>query len=201
MSSSVSISMAGLVPWALLLSLTGCAVWTDCASRRIPNWLVAAGLLAGLAWQLAGPPGAWSFDPDRPGATGFWGWVLGGGALLAALFPLFVMRVMGGGDVKLMWAIGGIAGATPQHWIHLPWLVLSVLLAGGVLALVRMCRLGISARVLGDVVRLIAGPFSRGAVGDTHPNATADRMPYAVAIAFGAVGCIVAVSARWIVLA
>ena len=81
-------------------SLTA-AVW-DLASRRIPNWLTFPMLATGLVWS------AWMGGP-----MGFVG-ALAASALLAAPYVLlFLYAGGGGGDVKLMAAIGAWAGLVP----------------------------------------------------------------------------------------
>lgn len=188
---------AGLMPWLMLLSTLGCAVWMDCRHRQVPNRLVVTSLILGLLWQLTGPAGAWTFDADAPGATGLAGFLMGAGGLLVALMPLHLLRVMGGGDIKLLVAIGGWCGVSAGHWSHLPGIVLAVLVAGGLLAVVRMMVLGISMPVMTGVLRLASSPLNRrGPRGE--PHVTADRMPYAVAIALGTLGYLFARAMRWV---
>ncbi|HZT29904.1 MAG TPA: A24 family peptidase [Bryobacteraceae bacterium] len=91
----------------------------DIRSRRIPNWLVLAGALLGFAlnWFLYGLAGL------REAALGF--------ALAFGVYFVFhALHAMGGGDVKLMAAIGSMVG--PVSWLQI-FLLTSVL--GGVAAL------------------------------------------------------------------
>lgn len=83
----------------LLLLLTLTAALLDWYTRHIPNWLTAAGLAAALATHAAFR--GW-------GGLGFAlaGFAVGGGVYLV----LFVLRAMGGGDVKLMAAVGAFCG-------------------------------------------------------------------------------------------
>lgn len=93
-----------------LLVLTA-AVY-DIRFRRIPNWLVLVGLIFGLALNtLLGDP---------PGPTGsMWAGLrhAGFGLLLAFVIylPLYMLRGMGAGDVKMMAAVGSIVG--PWNWV------------------------------------------------------------------------------------
>jgi prepilin peptidase CpaA len=70
----------------------------DIASRRVPNWLTAAGVAAGLACAV---PAGWHALALAAGgaALGF-----------ALLLPLHWCGAMGGGDVKLMAAYGAFLG-------------------------------------------------------------------------------------------
>jgi len=112
--------MAALVPLALL----AVATLHDLKSREIPDWISA--LLLGWGFVLAAVTGnvaAWTAL-----ALG----VLVGLALTA---PLFWLGGLGGGDVKLIAALGACLG---------PWGLLQTLfwvaVAGGVLALVAKWR-------------------------------------------------------------
>jgi len=84
----------------------------DWRERRIPNWLCFGGLLAGFAMND-------------------WGFALKGLALALAIhLPLFALRATGGGDVKLMGAMGAMLGL--DDWLRL--FIISALL-GGVVAI------------------------------------------------------------------
>lgn len=85
----------------------------DIRTRRIPNWLCAAGLAAGFGCQFY-----------VYGARGLLTAGEGLGLALLMYVPLWLLRGMGAGDVKLMAALGAIAG--PAHWFVL-FLVASIL--------------------------------------------------------------------------
>ena len=97
--------------------------------------------------------------------------------------PFYLLRVLGAGDVKLMAAVGAFAG--PAATVNL---ALFVLLAGGVLALVRLLLFPGKELVRANLVAML-GQFRPGATGPGFDAATqtAWRMPYAVAIALGVV--------------
>ena len=92
-----------------LMAVELAAVCCDLCSRRIPNSLVAAGLLLGASWQWSakGPPGLWDFA-------------------LGALLPLILLgvlhyfRMLGAGDVKLFMTAGGVLG--PAGSLKCIWL-------------------------------------------------------------------------------
>ena len=72
------------------------AILWDFYTRRIPNLLTIAGLIAGAAWQWSanGPPGIGSF--------------LGGALLpLLVLGILHYFKMMGAGDLKYFMVVGG----------------------------------------------------------------------------------------------
>jgi prepilin peptidase CpaA len=88
----------------LLLLVVLVAGISDLRSRRIPNWVVLAGLLLGIGLN------AFLFGTD-----GLWVALKGAGLALAVYFPLYALRAMGAGDAKLMAAVGAIVG--PGNWI------------------------------------------------------------------------------------
>jgi len=181
-------TLAAVLLWAvrgalLLLLIAICR--SDWRTRRIPNRLVLIGLAAGLAWQALAPAGSGLFDRDHPGALGA-GMALAGAAVaFAGFFMLHLARMMGAGDVKLMTMLGAFFGMKT-----LPLLVVMVFLAGGVLVAARMLDGG-RRRALAANLRLMAfgrlAAFS-GSVGPQFDprTDTADRLPFAFAIAGGA---------------
>ena len=157
---------------ALCVAAVACIA--DLKTRRIPNvltlgaaagacghYLVAAGL-SGLGWAAAG-------------------WVVG----LLLFLPVFALRGMGGGDVKLVAALGAWLG--PGLTL---WLALFTALAGGPLAVGVALSRGYLRQALSNVWALLT--FWRVAGLQPHPAMTLDtsgtpRLPYAVPIAVGLV--------------
>ena len=155
----------------------------DLRERRIPNQIVGLALASGLLFNFMGPltasGNAGLFTPT-PGALGILDALLGAMAGLALFLPLYLVRATGAGDVKLMAGIGSFAGAGAAVNI-----ALFILLAGGVLALVRMLWAGNSRRVISNV-SMALGQMLPGSAGTFNIAAhSADRMPYAVAMAAG----------------
>jgi Flp pilus assembly protein protease CpaA len=83
---------------ALLLIVLTAAV-SDIRSRSIPNWLTLGGIVAGLALNTY----ATGLEGLKFSAIGF-------GVAALIFLPLFMIRFLGGGDVKLMAAVGACAG-------------------------------------------------------------------------------------------
>jgi prepilin peptidase CpaA len=155
--------------WLLLLAAAG----SDLRSRRIPNALALAGALAGLALSCA---------PDGIG----WRDSLAGMAIgLAALLPMYLLRALGAGDVKLMAAVGGIVGAAAM-----PDLIAATFAAGGVMSIVVALSRRRLRRLFANLRDMLLGAFWRLACGEApRVDAARDsvgRMPYALAIAAGA---------------
>ncbi len=98
------------------LALAAVAAGADLRWRRVPKALTLGGLAAGLGWH------AWAGGlPPALGAAA-------AGLLLG--LPLLQLRVLGGGDVKLLAALGAVLGW--HLWI---WSVEFGLLAAGAWAL------------------------------------------------------------------
>jgi prepilin peptidase CpaA len=123
----------------LLAALVIPAAIFDFKTRRIPNWLCAAGFAAGFACQIA----LLQWAGAREAA-------LGAGIALLIYVPLFALRAVGGGDVKLMAAVGMLAG--PLSWIAI---FLITAIVGGVMALVLIAFKGRVRRTLRNVEILL----------------------------------------------
>jgi prepilin peptidase CpaA len=115
---------------AVLLALVIVAALYDARYRRIPNWLTATGVLIGLslnAYQYGVLP--------TPQVQGSWSGLLfalkGLGVGFGVYLLLYVVHAIGAGDVKLMAAVGSLAGAS--NWFGI-FMVTAVV--GGILAII-----------------------------------------------------------------
>ena len=144
----------------------------DVTTSRIPNVLTFVAAALGLAFHVFAPVGN--------------GWSHASLGLLAGLlvfFPLFALRAMGGGDVKLMAAIGAWIGATSIINVALYGSV-----AGGVLAVIVALRRRYLRKAITNVKMLVMFWWVEGI--KPFPALTLEsseglRLPYAVAIAAG----------------
>lgn len=157
------------------------AVEADARERRIPNLLVLLTLSAGVVLNVIGPDnGSGGLFHFFPGAQGASGALLGALTGFAFFLPLYLLRAMGAGDVKFMAALGSFVG--PVEAVNL---ALSILVMGGVLAVVRILWARKSRLVLSNVKLVLSG-LSVGALRSFDPaTQSADRMPYALAFAGG----------------
>ena len=167
----------------VLFVLLAISVITDIRRRRIPNMLVLVGLGLGLVFQFALPSGGGLLHPDG-GAIGLLAALAGIAVGFATLFPLYLLRAMGAGDVKLMMMVGAFLG--PQQTFGA---VVLTFAAGGVLALLMALWQRSFAQLASNLRFMLTTSMVRMAGGDSprfEPLAqTAGRMPYAVAIAAG----------------
>jgi prepilin peptidase CpaA len=116
-------------------SIAAVACVIDLRKRRIPNWLTISAAGSGLAYHL--------FVSGFSG-LGFAaaGWIVG----VAIFFLPFVLRGLGGGDIKLLAALGAWLGP-----LDIAWLSLYTGVAGGMLALV----VSVARGYLGQAIRNI----------------------------------------------
>lgn len=178
-SSTRDVMWVGLTPLVLLLLS---AAWSDWRQRRIPNGLVAAGIALALAFHLGLPPGE-GFASQLPGGLGLLPSLEGLAIGLVLLFPCYVLRVLGAGDVKLVAMVGAFLGPS-QFWGAL----LCIALTGGLLALVVALRHRVLGEMLANVGHMLTVGFLESASGTLprldflQPSA---RLPYGVAVAVG----------------
>lgn len=168
---------------AVLLTLLVTAAVIDVRRHRIPNWLTLSGAAFGLLYSAIVP-----FFMQH----GFL-WSLGGlGIGFGLLFPFYLMRIMGAGDVKLMAMAGALLGVTGV----LPAILISFI-AGGVLALgyaIRHGRLRAMLSNVGHVLHLgSVAALSGMPVGVAREGwVSVGKMPFGLAIASGTVVTVVA---------
>ena len=182
-------SLTTHLPWAAiacsmaLATWLALAAWTDVRTRRIPNLLVASGMLCGLAVQVVAPAGNGLFG------TGWGGLGIASAGLglltgLGLFLPLYIFRAVGAGDVKLLAMVGTWLG--PQFTLAA---ALLTLLAGGVLAIIVMLATRSSVQVLSSVRMLLTtvmiGAHSGRFAPLDAPALTGIRLPYALAITVG----------------
>jgi len=172
------------MPLLVLCALLALAVWNDLRTRRIPNALVFGGAVLGVLLNAALPSGDGLFIQPF-GGIGLLMSLAGLGVGLGLLLPMYAMRALGAGDVKLMAMLGAFVG---------PWsvagIVLLTLLAGGVLALAVAAYNGRLKIMVGNTWQMLKYSMLRSLAGEVAkveaPAAASGRLPYAVAIAAGA---------------
>ena len=157
---------------ALTIGLVACV--TDIRSRRIPNVLTFGGAAAAFGYHLAtaGPGGL---------AEAIVGWLAG----VAFFFIPFALGGMGGGDVKLMGALGAWLGTATTVWV-----VLYTGVAGGLLALVVAAYRGYLWTALKNLWLLLVHwrvVGVRPLKGLTLDGGSGPRLAYAVPIFVGIV--------------
>jgi prepilin peptidase CpaA len=163
-----------LIPNLVLMGVLAYASRCDLRTRRIPNVLTFPTLAVGLALNSL----LFGFDGLRESAQG-------AGVGVAILFPLFVLRWMGAGDVKLLMAVGALKGPEFAFFACL-WSGMF----GGAFALFGLLR----SRKLGLAIAHLY--YSRIFAPTDGTFITAWRVPYGPAIALGSLVTLMGV--RWI---
>jgi prepilin peptidase CpaA len=148
---------AHIVTLLVLGLFTGAAAFTDHRTGHIPNRLVAAGALAAIALEVASALRVASIAGQRIHlAIGSAAVTAVLGAVLCTVVPVVLFRAgaMGGGDVKLLGAVGIAAGPMLGLEIQLTAFVLGVLYAGS-----RVAYRGELVRLLGSSLALATNPM------------------------------------------
>jgi prepilin peptidase CpaA len=159
---------------AVLVALGGAV--SDIRSAHIPNRLTYSALLVALSLRVA----LLGLSGLESGAVG----MLVAGGLFCVLF---VLGAMGGGDMKLMAAMGAWVGST-----HVAILILASALAGGALAIARMIFSNMVGQTIRNTIQLFCYRLTSGL--QPHPELNvqspgSQRVPFGVAIAAGALFC------------
>jgi prepilin peptidase CpaA len=168
--------MPTLVLNLALIVVVGLATATDLRHRRIPNVLTFSAVGLGLA-----------LNTGFSGLEGLSQSAQGAGLGLGLLLPLFLLRWMGAGDVKLMAAIGALKG---PEFVFFACLWAAVF--GGAIALVGLIR---ARRLSLAMAHLYYSGLTPDRAGGSFMTG-AWRMPYAPAIALGTLLALQGV--RWI---
>ncbi len=159
-----------------LLVLLLIASWQDIRHYRIPNTLVFSGVVIGLLLN--------TFCPQDMGGLGIFPSLVGMGIGLAILLPLYMIRAMGAGDIKLMAMIGAFVGPSSILMI-----TVYVLLAGGILALCVALLRGKFSKLIDNLKFMLflrlAGVSNMNLTINGTLHQSAGKLPYGVAIAAG----------------
>lgn len=169
--------MIATIVVGLTLLLMAVAVYTDIRWGKILNSLTVPGIVVGLI-----------LNSVREGGAGLL-FSLGGIALGLALFAVSALfgRIVGGGDIKLLMAIGALQGPS-----FLLWAMFYAAISGAVVAIIVALRHRI---LLSKLKALIASCYLRLACKvpmDIKENeGSGPRVPYAIAISLGTIAATV----------
>ena len=153
-----------------LTGLVCTAAWLDLTTQRIPNWLSVTGLAAALVLRAS-----LGLDPLVHGVKGL-------GFALAVSLVLYALRAIGGGDVKLLAAVGTFFGFPS---ILAAFAIIA--LVGGALALASVVRQRVLPMLILNTIDLVKSWRTAGRMGQLRTLDTpgALTMPYGVPIALG----------------
>ncbi len=151
--------------------IVACIV-SDVRARRIPNLLTLSGLIAGVALNVA-----------TGGGSGLLHSVVGLFVAVALLLPAFAGGGIGGGDVKMMAALGALLGAR--------LVVVGLLcgmIAGGVVMLVHLWWIGRTREKLQATLHMAVSALRLGSLAPLKAAANdpaAVTLPYSVPLGLG----------------
>lgn len=150
-------------------SIGAVAAFTDYRSGKIYNWLTLPAIILGLV--LAAVLQGW---------YGLGQAALGLGVAGALFLPLFVTGVLGGGDVKLLMAMGTALG--PNRMLELAAISMAIAAAGAVALLVKHRRV---VPFISEVWKFARSVFVRG-LEVQWPRLRRDiKAPFGIAIFLG----------------
>ncbi len=157
-----------------MLLVLGAGAYFDIRKHRIPNWLVLSGFISGILLDLLR-------SADTLKGAVFWQvlflFCLKFAVALAVLFPLFIYRMIGAGDIKIIGLVfaylGPVAGAAA---------LLPGFLIGGVWSFVKMAAKGILFKRLSYFVEYIKRMCQTGRLTAYYNSA---RDGYEVVIPLG----------------
>jgi prepilin peptidase CpaA len=169
---------SSLIP-AVLVGTLAAAACCDVKSFRIPNGLTFPGAVLGIALNSVLPDG-----------LGFTTALYGFAAALLGLLPLYILRIWGAGDVKLMAVVGAFLGPA-SFFGALLW----CLVTGGITA-VMVAWHRKRGRVLLENLRCMVyqAAFSaqlRKVSAFDGPAESAGKVAYAIPILLGTVGYLI----------
>lgn len=166
--------MTEILPIVIALATGAAACATDVALRRVPNVLTMTAAAAAVVLHVA--TGGW-----LAGAWSVAGWLAG----LALFLPIFLLRGIGGGDVKLLAAFGACLGPGLAVWTGLYGAI-----AGGLLALGVVVWTHTAARTMVNIGHMLAVwrvTGLRPVEGITLASSRGPRLPYAIPLTCGLV--------------
>ena len=156
--------------YILLPPLFIIAGYTEMKVRKIPNWLTLGFLICGVGGSVAvnGMEGL---------KDSLLGVLIGGGVLL----PFCLAGALGGGDFKLMAAVGSTVG-----YPLVLWCLYYTVLSGGVLAILYAIWTGQLLKTLATFAKMLMGKKRKESAGlKKEPT-----LPYGIAIAAGTIWAI-----------
>jgi prepilin peptidase CpaA len=162
----------------MLVGITAISAITDIVYGKIKNWLTYPTMVTALILHFSHNP--------LDGLITLCVMV----AIFAAGLPIFFFKLLRGGDLKLIIACSGLL-SYPYCFAF----ILFTMFAGGIVAIIVALRNGNLQKSVG-AVGAFASPLMYGAIPTSLPFTT-NKIPYGVAIFFGAVATVALMLSPW----
>ncbi len=166
----------GLTIQLVLFALLIIAAYTDITAGKVYNWYTFPALFLGLILNYL--VGGWAEGGEANLLRSVLGMAIGGG-----VYSIFYFNnLMGGGDLKLVTAIGALKG-----FPFIVWAIFYTSLVGAVLAILYLIWRGRLMEGVRSSLRM-AMTFKRKDLSEEdlkQTEAARERIPYGVAIAMG----------------
>jgi len=176
MVSTLVNALADAPQLVVLTGLLVVAAWIDIRHHKVPNLLV----LVGLGFVIA-------FHGLQPAVAHGNGWLAAASGCLVgflSLFPLYLIRATGAGDVKLMAMVGAFVGPLGAFCSALLTFAAGGVLAIGVLLWNRRLRRALCNVYHLTMVNALSAPAGHMDFTISGSDSTG-KLPYALAIAAG----------------
>jgi prepilin peptidase CpaA len=166
---ALPLEFVSVLALGVLLSL---AIWHDWRMRKIPNTLVLWGVMTALGLSLT------------PRGIGLNAALLGGMTGFLVFLLLYMFKMVGAGDVKLITAVGLFVG-----WPDMAKVCVAIVLAGGLLSI----AWGLWTSNMTTVVKNLQAGWMQYIRARQWPSigqplisqVTSERVPYALAVGLG----------------
>lgn len=166
--------MTYILTICILTPILAILCWKDCKYRLLPNTYTVSLMIMGIIWRFA-----------FGGLSGVIDGVLGGLACAAFLFIPFLLKGAGGGDLKMIFAVGIFTG-----FRYCCAEMLFISLTGLLLGIIMLISNKVDGRRLKHYLRLIFDwRYDREAGKKSLPEKSNEkaRVPFGVAIAVGTI--------------
>ncbi len=164
-----NLELVNITALSVLLML---AIWHDWRIRKIPNTVLLWGILTALILSLT-PRGIGLMSALLGGLTGF-----------LVFFLLYVFKMVGAGDVKLIATVGLFVG-----WPETTKICVAILLAGGCLAfawgLYTLNLITVLNNLRAGLTELMNAGRWPSPGRPLFSRVTSERVPYALAVGLG----------------
>jgi prepilin peptidase CpaA len=155
----------------VLIFVLAVSVLTDVRTGKIKNWLTLPAIASGPVIHLI-----------QSGSKGATSSLQGLGVMFLVAAVLLTLKIMGGGDAKLLVAIGALTGfALVQNVLFF------TAIAGGLLAVLVLVAQRKATTVIGRMVRTLWLKFGYGVKDPAGFVSSRTKLPYSIAIAAGTV--------------